>query len=263
MCLAASALLLGGCNAIVNRAAFYPDRTFAIPEDQLPSGVKHVFIPSLANGKVEAFIVQGQNQGSAVIYFHGNGGNIAQRVPELQKIADITKATVIGVGYRGYGASPGSTSERSIYEDGESALRYVTNDLGFSTDKIVLFGRSLGSTVAARLAAHHHLSGTILITPLSTGQAFAKVHAPAVLSVLVAGSFDNLAQATALSGPVLIIHGTDDEVIPFSHGQALFTAIKAPKRFVAIERGRHNDLEFVDPKTFWQAVTDFLESPPR
>ena len=261
--LAATLVLQSGCTAVVNRFAFYPDRTFALTAAQLPANVRHEFIPAENGEKIELFIVRVGEPRAVLLYFHGNGGNIAQRVPELQKLSAVTGATVIGVGYRGYGASTGHSSESGIYQDGEAALRYAQATLGFPAEKILLLGRSLGSTVAVHLGTRHKVGGIILVTPLLTGPKLVKAHGLGALTFLVGDSFDNLSPAPALTAPVLVVHGTDDEVIPFAHGEALFAAIKAPKRFVTIVHGHHNDLEFVDAKTFWDSIADFLQAPPK
>lgn len=261
--LALAVVFLAGCTALINKAAFYPDRSFALPAEKLPAGVRHELIPTTDGERIELFIVAGRDSRRAVLYFHGNGGNIAQRVPELQQIAATTDATVIGVGYRGYGASTGRASEQGIYRDGEAALGYVKQSLGFPDEKIVLFGRSLGSTVAVHLGARHKVAGIILVTPLSSGREFIKAHGLSALAFVGNGAFDNLARGPALTAPVLVVHGTDDEVVPFRHGQALYASIKAPKQFVTIDHGHHNDLEFVNPAMFWSAIADFMKAPSK
>ena len=247
---------------VVNQLAFFPSTSSVPHADQLPTGVRHQFIATADGEKIELYIVAGASNQTALLYFHGNGGNIAQRVPELQKLAAVTQATVIGVGYRGYGASTGHATEAGIYRDGEAAYGFVRGELGFPEEQIVVIGRSLGSTVATWLAARHHPKVVVLVTPLSTGADFAKAHGASVLSAIAAGRFDNLARAGAIAAPTLVLHGSDDEVVPYANGQALFAALTAPKRFVAIEHGRHNNLEFVAPDTFWNAIAEFVAAPP-
>lgn len=259
--LATALAALSGCTSVVNKFAFYPDRTYTIPPNQLPESVRHEFIATADGEKIELFIVAAQQPRTALLYFHGNGGNIAQRLPELQKLSTITGATVVGIGYRGYGASTGHANELGLYQDGETALRYTQTTLGFSADRIFLLGRSLGSTVATSVGAQHKIGGIILVTPLLSGRELAKAHGMSAISFVAGGSFNNLVRATALTSRVLVVHGTDDEVIPYRHGQALFEAITSPKRFVTIEHGKHNDLEYVNPDTYWNEIAGFLKQP--
>lgn len=261
--LAAVVTLLSGCTAVINRAAFYPDRTYTVAAEQLPAEVRHELIPTDDGEKIELFIVTARGSRAVILYFHGNGGNIAQRLPELQKISVITAASVVGVGYRGYGASTGRATEPGIYRDGEAALRYTQSTLGFSNENIFLLGRSMGSTVAVSVGARHKIGGLILVTPLLSGNKMAKAHGMGAIAWIVDGSFNNLVRAPSLTSPVLVIHGTDDEIIPFAHGQALYDAIKAPKQLVTIEQGKHNDLEFVNPEVYWNAIAEFLKPTNR
>ena len=263
LCLLLSTALaaLSGCTSVVNKFAFYPDRNYTIPAERLPENTRHEFISTADGEKIELFIVTPRQPLAALLYFHGNGGNIAQRLPELQKLSAITGATVIGVGYRGYGASTGHANERGLYRDGETALRYTQTTLDFSDDRIFLLGRSLGSAIAVSVGAQHKIGGIILVTPLLSGRELAKAHGMSALSFVAGGSFDNLARVPALTSRMLIVHGTDDEVIPYLHGQALFAAIKSPKRFVTIEHGKHNDLEYVNSDTYWNEIADFLKQP--
>lgn len=260
--LAACIAWQSGCTTVVNRFAFQPNRTFVVPPGKLPADVRHELIPTEDGKKIELFIVAVSEPRAVVLYFHGNGGNIAQRVPELQKLAAVTGATVIGTGYRGYGASTGRASEQGIYQDGEATLSYARKTLGFPDDKIVLLGRSLGSTVAVHVGARHKVAGIILVTPLTSAPQLVKAHGMGAVSFLVGDSFDNLALAPALTAPVLVVHGTDDEVIPYRHGQALFEVIKAPRRLVTVEHGHHNDLDYVNPEVYWNGIADFVKSLP-
>jgi len=253
------AVLPGGCTSMVNHFAFHPARSAVPGAASLPAGLRHVTYPTTDGETIEGYLIAATTQpGRLVIYFHGNGGNITQRVPELREIASRTGAAVLGSGYRGYGASTGSPSEAGILRDGEAALRYARETLGFAPAQIVVLGRSLGSTVATHLAAQgDDFAGLILVTPLSTGRDFGRAHMGPI-SVMAGGSFDSLGRAPSIGEPVLVIHGDADEVIPYDHGLKLFAALPGPKRLVTIARGHHNDLEFIDPQTFWRAFADFV-----
>jgi pimeloyl-ACP methyl ester carboxylesterase len=256
---------LGGCASAVNRAAFYPDRVTTVRDDNLPPATQRVTIPTDDGEKLEGFFLRREGAEKLVIYFHGNGGNIAQRVPELARIASCG-ANVLGVGYRGYGASTGSPSEQGIYRDGRAALDYAVRTLGFSSKQIVLFGRSLGTTVAIDVAtdqrATREFAGVVLVTPLTSGADVAKAHGASALAFLAGGAFPSEEKAARIAAPVLVIHGTGDEVIPFAQGRRIFERLTAPKRFIAIEQGRHNDLEQRDPATYWGAIEAFIATPP-
>jgi alpha-beta hydrolase superfamily lysophospholipase len=216
--------------------------------------------------KLEGFFLRREGAAKLVIYFHGNGGNIAQRLPELARLA-ACGANVLGIGYRGYGASTGHPSEQGVYRDGRAAVDYAVRTLGFAPKQIVLFGRSLGTAVAIdvatdRRAAAREFAGVVLVTPLTSGGDVAKAHGASSLAFLAGGAFPSEEKAARITAPVLVIHGTSDEVIPFAQGRRIFERLTAPKRFIAIEQGRHNDLEQRDPATYWGAIEKFLATPP-
>ncbi|MBE2214445.1 MAG: alpha/beta hydrolase [Opitutaceae bacterium] len=257
-----AAVLPSGCTTVVNRFAFYPARGEYLRDSSLPPGVRHISFATSDGETVEGYVVAATTRPDRlVLYFHGNAGNIAQRVPELREMSARTGAAVFGCGYRGYGTSTGAPSEAGVYLDGEAALHHAREVLGYAPAQIVVLGRSLGSTVATHLAAQgDDFAGVILVTPLSTGRDFGRAHMGPV-SALAGRSFDSLGRAPKITEPVLVMHGDADEVIPYENGQKLYAALPGPKRHVTIAGGHHNDLEFVDPQTYWTAFSAFVAAP--
>ncbi len=256
------AWLPSGCTPMVNHFAFYPETGRPLGAGQLAPGIEPVRFPTDDGETIEGyFIPPTRRPERLVLYFHGNAGNIAQRLPELREMAARTGAAVFGSGYRGYGASTGAPSEKGIYRDGEAALRHARETLRFTPAQIVVVGRSLGSTVATHLAASGEaFAGVILVTPLSTGRDFGRAHMGAI-SLMAGRSFDSLGRAASIRAPVLVIHGLDDTVIPYEHGKRLFEALPGPKRLVLMPGAGHNNLEFVDADTYWGAFTRFVDDP--
>src|SRR5262245_23339155 len=100
------ALFVSACTSVVNRVTFLPNQTFTVSDDLLPGGVRRVFISSDDGERLETLIATPEKPGTKlVLFFHGNAGNISQRVPQLEAFARTTNCTVLGLGYRGYGAS--------------------------------------------------------------------------------------------------------------------------------------------------------------
>lgn len=256
------AWLPSGCTPMVNHFAFYPEAGPPLGPGALGPGADHVRFSTEDGETIEGYLISAtRHPGRLVLYFHGNAGNVAQRLPELREIAARTGAAVFGSGYRGYGASTGTPSENGIYRDGEAALRHAREILGFPCGRIVLVGRSIGSTVATHLAASgDDFAGVILVTPLSTGRDFGRAHLGPV-SLMAGRSFDSLGRAASIREPVLVLHGLDDTVIPYEHGRRLFEALPGPKRLVLIPGAGHNNLDFVDAGTYWGALAAFVLDP--
>jgi fermentation-respiration switch protein FrsA (DUF1100 family) len=256
--LVAALFSFSGCTPLVNVLSFFPDRSTYSIGDNISDVVSRRFIEVERRVKLECFYLPCTTSKKLLIYFHGNAGNIAQRIPTLIDLWRMN-VSVLGVGYRGYGASSGRPSERGVYKDGEAAFNYGRDTLGFGEENIFLFGRSIGSTVAVATARERNLAGVILITPLSTGNEYARAHGWGPLSFLSGNCFDNISKAAMLKSPVLIIHGTDDEVVPYRLGKRLFDAIATEKKLVTIDKGLHNTLEHTDPALFWTSISRFLQ----
>lgn len=246
-----------GCSPLVNMLSFFPERTSTEYHGGLPDNVQHSFIRGSDRVKLECFFLPCSTSDTIVIYFHGNGGNIGQRLPELVALRS-QGISVFGVGYRGYGASGGRPSEKGIYRDGETAFLHVRDSLGYGEEKIYLLGRSLGSTVAVTTARGRRLAGLILVTPLSTGNDHARSHGWGWLTFLSGNCFDNIGKAAELHCPVLLLHGTNDEVIPYRWGRKLYDTLRTEKRLVTIEGGYHNSLEYDNPHLYWTSIGEFI-----
>jgi fermentation-respiration switch protein FrsA (DUF1100 family) len=249
------------CRFVVNRFAFFPDRRDVLPVEALPEGVEEVFLDTPDGERLQCYWLANSGQRQVLIYFHGNSGNIGHRLPDLGRLHAMG-LSVLGVGYRGYGKSSGSPSEHGLYLDGKTALDHVLNALGFDEDDVVLFGRSIGSTVAVENARNRALAATILVTPMTTGKAVAKAHGYGPLSIVAGKAFDNYGKIDKVRSPLLILHGTKDEVIPFSMGQRLFEKAHQPKQITPIPGARHNDIGQQPGEPYWKAINAFLRKLP-
>lgn len=177
--------------------------------------------------------------GKIILYFHGNAGNIGDRSVKFSSFADADYG-VFAVSYRGYFGSEGKPSEDGLIKNAKAALKHL-NKIGYDNSKIILFGESLGSGVAVQLAAaNSEFRAIILESPyssiVSVGQSrywFAPV------SLLLKDHFNSISFAEKISSPVLIFHGTDDEVVKIEEGKKLFEVIKSPKKFIEVQGAGH------------------------
>jgi uncharacterized protein len=176
-----------------------------------------------------------------IVYFHGNGGHIGYRRDRLLAFAQSGYG-VLMVEYRGYGGNPGTPSENGLFTDALAALDFLVRT-GIETDRLVLYGESLGSGVAVRLAAQHQVAALILEAPFTSIADVAQFHYPFVpASVLVRDRFDSFSRIGAVRAPILFLHGTRDRVVPLRYGRALFDAAPQPKQFWLAREGGHEDL---------------------
>ena len=188
----------------------------------------------------------------AVIFGHGNGELIDFWPDELKRFTQMGIALLL-VEYPGYGRSAGSPSQQSITAAFVAAYDVLASREDIDSSRIVFLGRSLGGGAVCALSFKRPSAALILISTFTSARSFAKRYlAP---SFLVRDPFDNLSVVKNYKGPILIMHGKQDTVIPFSHGKELHQAT-GRRKLIAYEAG-HNDCP-PDWKVFWQDIEDFL-----
>ena len=226
----------------------------------------------------------GSRRPITLLFFHGNAENIGGCL-DLAARARAAGFNVLLVDYRGYGESQGRPTEQGIYRDGEAALRDLGSRAGVDPDRIVVWGRSIGAAVAVHLAARGtetagaardggagesgdpggppRVAGLILESPFtSVPDLLRQGGHVALLALSRFGTyrFDSAARIGLVEAPVLIVHGTDDEIAPFELGRRLYELAPGRKELAAIRGGGHNDLWAQHGDEVWDAVRRFLGS---
>jgi len=192
-----------------------------------------------------------------LLFFHGNAGNISHRLASIRQFRNLGFSVLI-IDYRGYGQSEGRTTETGIYHDADAAWRYLTETRGVRPNDVVIFGRSLGASVAARLATQQQPLALIVESSFTSVPDIAQELYP----WLPARWLVRLSHATRdyvrdVRCPVLIVHSRDDEIIPFHHGQAIFAAAPEPRTLLPL-RGTHNDAFLRDERNYIEGLSAFL-----
>jgi pimeloyl-ACP methyl ester carboxylesterase len=218
---------------------------------KFPKG-QNVFATAADGTRLHAWHLPGPPGSPLVLYFGGNAEQVSWMLDEA------SAAPAVGwllVDYRGYGASEGSPSEAALVAD---ALLWYDR---FSPQarKIFVFGRSLGSGVAVRLAAERRLDAVILVTPFDSMVEVGKRHYPYLpVSLLLRHRFDSVMHAPKITAPLLCIVATRDSIIPVEHARLLYDAWAGPKRWVALEEAGHNTVD-AHPD-YWPSINAYLES---
>ena len=251
-------IVISGCKFVINKMVFHPDNTNVLSENNLPYGVEEFFVDTEDHVKIQGLYLPLVGSDTLLVYFHGNAGNIYHRIPDLIQLQKAG-VNVIGVGYRGYGKSEGTPSEEGIYRDGNAVFKYITEELGFSQDSIIVFGRSIGTAAALNISNNKNIGSLILVTPLTSGKAHTKAIGLGIFSSLAGNSFNNLAKIKNIKIPLLVIHGTNDRVIPFSMGKEIYNHAKTQKKFIKIEGAGHNNLHDTYRRSYWPPILDFIK----
>jgi fermentation-respiration switch protein FrsA (DUF1100 family) len=214
-----------------------------------------------ANGaKISAMYLQNPQARFTLLVSHGNAEDLGD---DRYWLEDLRRAgfSVLAFDYQGYGTSEGKPSEKGAYGDEAAAYDYLVQQLATPPERIIIYGRSVGSGPAVHLAARRPAAGLILQSPFLT--------AFRVLTQIPLLPFDRFPNARDIRNvhcPLLVIHGEADEVIPFRHGQKLFAIANQPKQFVGFPGAGHNDLELVAGAKCFEAIRSFtasLENPAR
>jgi alpha-beta hydrolase superfamily lysophospholipase len=197
-----------------------------------------------------------------VLFFHGNGSTLDCSLP-LAEFYHQHGYSVFVAEYRGYGKSTGAPSEQGLYQDAQAAWDYLRQQRGYAESQILLHGESLGGAVAIWLAAQYPVAG--LVTE-GTFTRFTDVSAPLFpwlpVRLLSKSHFPSIERISQVNAPFLLMHSTEDRLIPYSHGQTLFAAASASsKQFVTL-RGEHTAGLYSDGETYRQNLAQFLAQIP-
>ena len=244
------ALLAVGC--MIQDSLVFPGTSLRASATQPPDGAEQVWIEIENGARVEGWFFPGQgrtsdNPGPALLFFHGNGELIEDNVRYGQLYARWGISTLIPE-YRGYGRSGGKPSQRGIGHDMDRFHAWLVARPEVKPHALIYHGYSLGGGIATDLARRHPPAAMILVATFTSMRAmFAGHGAPGFLA---AHPFDVKSVVETFPGPILLIHGTRDEVIPIRHGQAL---AKAAQRGTFIEM----DETHILPKD-WDAFAGIL-----
>lgn len=164
-----------------------------------------------------------------ILYFHGNGGSLWNRRERARLLVRDGRGLLL-VSYRGYSGSTGSPSEAGLRLDAEAAYRWLGS---YPPDRIVLYGESLGTGVAIRLATERPVAGIILDAPYTSIPDVARsIFWYVPLGLVMRDQFRSIDRIARLHVPLLVMHGDRDGIIPAALSERLFKAANAPKRFV-------------------------------
>jgi uncharacterized protein len=235
---------------------YFPTRAIA----QAPVEFRDVAITAEDGERLHGWWMPGARPVAGhVVLFHGNAGNVGDRVPHAALLA-AARLDVLLFDYRGYGRSSGSPSEPGLYRDARAAYRALLELPGVDPSRALYLGESLGGAVALALALELPPAGLILQSTFTSVRDLARLHYPFIPGGLVPDAYPSLARIAALRAPLLVIHGADDELVPLSHGEALFEAAPEPKRMHVVARAGHNDLVRRMGAGYGTLITDWFRA---
>jgi pimeloyl-ACP methyl ester carboxylesterase len=198
-----------------------------------------------------------------LIAYHGNADLAAWVVPWADEVERVTGWAVLVPEYRGYGGLAGAPDYLSSQRDARATYRLAREQLGVDASRIALYGHSLGSAVAAELAAEYAPAVLILEAPFTSARDMARGMLAPVTTVwgaIARVHFDTRAKVGDLEVPTWVVHGERDGVIPVRMGRAVHAAARVPGELLVVPGAGHNDVRDVAGDAYWGWLGRALKS---
>jgi len=246
---------------IENRLIFHPAASLERTPADVGLNFEDVFFTTRDGVRLHGWFVPHRNAHSTLVWFHGNAGNISHRVENIKLLHELVRVNVFIFDYRGYGRSDGRPSEQGTYLDGEAALELIGNKLGDENrKKIILFGRSLGAAIATEMATRFVSQALILESPFVSIAEMARTILPFFpIGPFLQTQYNVGERIKKIRGPLLVLHGDQDEIVPIEQGRKVFDAAPEPKTFFPIAGAAHNDTYIVGGKNYFRQLKDFID----
>lgn len=247
--------------SLEQKLIYFPDRVLADTPAHAGLAYEDVWTTTSDGVRIHGWAMMPTQPAIAwLLYSHGNAGNVSLRPAGAAPLVHRGLGVLL-YDYRGYGRSEGTPSEQGTYLDGEAMLAEAIRRAG-GPDRVLLYGVSLGGGVSHELAVRHpELAGLITDATFTSIPDMVRAMYPIPgLSMLVRTRYDNLGKASRIKIPRLVMHGTDDELVPFRMGESLRDATTPPAAFFAIQGAHHNDTSLTGGDEYYDTVRRFVDS---
>lgn len=226
---------------------YYPSRNVEVSPTVLGLDYEELWLESDGQKAHAWFIPAAAKDAPAVLFCHGNAGNISHRLSTIQIIHELGMNLLL-FDYRGYGRSEGRPSEQNTYADARAAWDYLVQARKIAPARIIVWGRSLGGAVAAWLAhvvGEKETPGALIVESSfsSVPDMGARMYPFMPVRLLSKYSYDTRAYVRKTNCPVLVAHSPDDELTPYEFGREIYTAARQPKRFLEMTGGHNEGFE--------------------
>jgi fermentation-respiration switch protein FrsA (DUF1100 family) len=244
---------------IENFFIFFPQTSFDFQPQDMGLAYRDVYLNTSDGQKLHGWFFPKKRQDPVILFCHGNAGNISHRLDNVQRLLKMDLQVLI-FDYRGYGKSSGRPSEKGLYRDGLAAYAYLVENENIPPEQIILFGRSLGAAVVMEIACRKPARSIIIESAFTSVKDMAKnITLFRVLAWAIPAHYNNLGKISGIRTPLLIIHGDQDEMVPFNMGQRLFETAQGPKYFLRLSGAGHNDTYEVGGEDYFRGFKTFVK----
>jgi len=246
---------------LVRKFLYYP--LVLRKEEPIPpyaSGAEEVWIKSADGNDIHGLHWKAKEDRPTLLYLHGN----AQSVYEWALVREELLALDCGmllIDYPGYGKSSGTPTESSLYAAGHAALEWLTGAQNIAEKEILVLGKSLGGGVTCEILQGKTIKGVILESTFSSIPAVASKLIPEPIEGMIFKTerYDSVLKVPKINSPILIVHGTADELIPFAEAEKLYDAASEPKKIYSVQGGHHNDVSMVAGAEYGLKLRQWLD----
>ena len=237
---------------------YFPTRQIEATPANLNIPFEEITLQTSDGVHISAWYIPSPQARGFLVFCHGNAGNISHRLDSIRLFHEMDLSVLI-FDYRGYGKSEGEPTEKGMYLDAEAAYDFLVNVQGAAPSRIIVFGRSLGSAVAAELAMRRTAGALIIESGFTSVPDLGRKFFPHMPVKLISRfHYATIDKVGRLHLPKLFIHSPDDEIVPYAQGKSLFAAAAEPKEFLTI-RGDHNGGFLLSGYSYLDGIGRFLE----
>ena len=197
--------------------------------DKITFNYEEIFIETDKKIKLKSwFIKKDLDKFKTILIFHGNAGNLFNRVYKLNELNKLD-VNILLISWRGFSGNKGKPTEKNLYHDADEAVKWLNNQ-GAISKNIILYGESLGTGVAAELGTSNAFGGIILESPFTSIANAAKIYYPYLpVSIILKDRYDSIGKIKNINTPIFIMHGKMDNIVPQQMGLELFEKANNPK----------------------------------
>ncbi|HPC94499.1 MAG TPA: alpha/beta hydrolase [Sedimentisphaerales bacterium] len=241
-----------------SRLLYRPVRDIAFTPEDMGLDFEDVMFRTQDGLALNGWYVAADGAPFTILFCHGNAGNIMHRLDTLSLFHHLGLSCFV-FDYRGYGRSEGRPTEVGTYRDAHAAYEWLTRTKGIPAKQIVLFGRSLGGSIAAYLASRVDARAVVVESAFTSYPDMgARIYPYMPVRLFARFRYNTAAHLAGARCPVLVMHSREDRLVPFQFGRRLFEAAPEPKRFVEI-KGDHNDGYLTSGDLYKEAWIEWLD----
>jgi len=249
---------------LVRKFLYYPTRID--PDAPLPyyiRGATEVWIDTPAGNRIHALHWPAPVARPTILFFHGNAQTVFEWALIREELAPLECGLLLP-DYPGYGKSQGAPGEAANYDAAHGAWQWLSESAGVPAAKVVIFGKSLGGGVSTEIARGKTFKGLVLESTFTSIPSVMRQLLPFIpAGTLLKGElYESLNKLADIHAPLLVVHGTRDELIPVGEGKRLYEAANEPKQLYLVEGAGHNDVSMVAGETYGRTLRRWLDGLP-